>query len=62
MHWSFQTTTFGFTRCKEVLVRAWDSSQNGQPALITWNLMGMMNNCYYRVKVHHHVDDAVSQE
>jgi hypothetical protein len=35
-------------RCKELLVRAWDSSQNGQPAIITWNLMGMMNNCYHR--------------
>jgi hypothetical protein len=40
--------SFSFLGCKELLVRAWDSSQNGQPSLITWNLMGMMNNCYHR--------------
>lgn len=34
-------------------------SQNGQPAYITWNLMGMMNNCYFRIKVLHHVDEKV---
>ncbi|KIZ05991.1 hypothetical protein MNEG_1964 [Monoraphidium neglectum] len=57
VHWSFQATTFDFLGCKEALVRAWDSSQNGQPAYITWNVMGMMNNCYYRVKIHRQVDD-----
>lgn len=34
-----------------MLLRAWDSSQNGQPAVITWNVMGMMNNCYFRMPV-----------
>jgi nitrate reductase (NAD(P)H) len=48
VHWSHEVQTFAFLGCKELLVRAWDSSQNGQPALITWNLMGMMNNCYQR--------------
>lgn len=143
VHWTYQTSTYAFTRCKEVLLRAWDSrcaaapgpagvqgasadaqarplcckawsarralrsllaprplptravpslpappspspthpptthrspcrpprrpppaprlrppppSQNGQPAYITWNVMGMMNNCYYRIKVLHQVD------
>ncbi|KAJ3054884.1 hypothetical protein HK097_000460 [Rhizophlyctis rosea] len=37
---------------KEVLVRAWDSAQNTQPKDITWNLLGMMNNAWYRVKIH----------
>lgn len=27
---------------------------NTQPNTFTWNLMGMMNNCVYRVKVHTH--------
>ena len=25
---------------------------NTQPNQFTWNLMGMMNNCVYRVKIH----------
>lgn len=25
---------------------------NTQPNTFTWNLMGMMNNCVYRVKIH----------
>ncbi len=33
---------------KEVLLRAWDETMNTQPAVITWNVMGMMNNCYFR--------------
>ncbi|CAD7697183.1 unnamed protein product [Ostreobium quekettii] len=54
--WDLTVETFDFTRCKEILVRAWDSSQNGQPAVITWNVMGMMNNCYFRIKIHPHTD------
>lgn len=46
--------TFEFTQCSELLVRAWDSSQNGQPEKITWNVMGMMNNCYFRIQIHPH--------
>jgi hypothetical protein len=47
VHWSFETATYEFTKCKEVLLRAWDSrlvwlvvagdvyvfSQPGMPAL-----------------------------
>jgi nitrate reductase (NAD(P)H) len=29
---------------------------NTQPALITWNLMGMMNNCHFRILISHYVD------
>ncbi|KAI8463380.1 MAG: nitrate reductase [Monoraphidium minutum] len=54
--WTFDTTTLELARCSEALLRAWDSSNNGQPERITWNVMGMMNNCYFRVKIHHHVD------
>ena len=39
---------FDMLVAKELLVRAWDSSMNTQPAAITWNLTGMMNNCYHR--------------
>jgi nitrate reductase (NAD(P)H) len=36
----------------EVICRAWDSHMNTQPNTFTWNVMGMMNNCCYRVKIH----------
>ncbi|WIA41019.1 hypothetical protein OEZ86_004657 [Tetradesmus obliquus] len=55
--WHFEVQTVEFARAAEVLVRAWDSSMNTQPAHITWNLMGMMNNCHFRILVHKHVDD-----
>ena len=37
-------------QCGEIAVRAWNG-QNVQPATPTWNLMGMMNNAWFRVKV-----------
>ncbi|KAF9938127.1 hypothetical protein BGZ70_006584, partial [Mortierella alpina] len=45
-------------KCKDIHVRAWDSTLNTQPRDLNWNLMGMMNNCWYRVQV----DLAVSGE
>ncbi|PNH10814.1 Nitrate reductase [NADH] [Tetrabaena socialis] len=56
VHWTLDLMTFDFMTAKEVLLRAWDESMNTQPAVITWNLMGMMNNCYYRIKVLPQVD------
>ena len=38
--------------CPEICCRAWDSCMNTQPNTFTWNVMGMMNNCVYRVKIH----------
>ncbi|KAF9966082.1 hypothetical protein BGZ73_001145, partial [Actinomortierella ambigua] len=38
-------------KCKDIQVRAWDCAQNTQPKDLNWNLMGMMNNCWYRVQV-----------
>jgi len=40
----------------ELLCRGWDAAMNRQPEKITWNVMGMMNNSYFRVKVHRCVD------
>lgn len=50
--WDIEVRTIEFMGCKELLVRAWDSAQNGQPAKLTWNVMGMMNNCHFRIKIH----------
>ena len=35
----------------EILCRGWDAAMMRQPEKLTWNVMGMMNNSYFRVKV-----------
>jgi len=32
-------------------VRAWDESNNVQPGNLTWNVLGMMNNVWFKVKL-----------
>lgn len=44
-------------KCEEIVCRAWQG-QNTQPQNITWNLLGMMNNCWFRCKVHPTRDEA----
>ncbi|GLC36090.1 hypothetical protein PLESTB_001381700 [Pleodorina starrii] len=56
VHWTLDLMTFDFLNAKEVLLRAWDETMNTQPAVITWNVMGMMNNCYFRIKILPQVD------
>jgi len=50
--WSVEIPIGALAECGEFAVRAWDDSQNCQPERPTWNLMGMMNNPWFRVKVH----------
>merc|ERR1719326_2329060 len=50
--WSAQVPIDAIAGSAEICARAWDDSQNPMPALPTWNLMGMMNNPWFRVKVH----------
>mmetsp|Transcript_20849 Transcript_20849/g.46852 ORF Transcript_20849/g.46852 Transcript_20849/m.46852 type:complete len:904 (-) Transcript_20849:42-2753(-) len=53
--WSWWETEVNVSRllqCKEICCRIVDSNQTMQPAELTWNVMGMMNNCIFRVKVH----------
>ncbi|KAG6484257.1 nitrate reductase [NADH]-like [Zingiber officinale] len=49
--WSLEVEVLPLLSAKEVAVRAWDESHNTQPEKLNWNLMGMMNNCWFRVKV-----------
>nr|QPB70507.1 NitA [Volvox powersii] len=56
VHWTLNVMTFDFLTAKEVLLRAWDETMNTQPAVITWNVMGMMNNCYYRIRIQPQVE------
>ncbi|KAG6550915.1 hypothetical protein Mapa_007530 [Marchantia paleacea] len=49
--WEVDVEVTDFLQSKELVVRAWDSALNTQADRLTWNVMGMMNNCWFRVKV-----------
>nr|CAB3447063.1 unnamed protein product [Digitaria exilis] len=49
--WSVDVEVADLLASKEIAVRAWDQSLNTQPEKLTWNLMGMMTNCWFRVKI-----------
>jgi nitrate reductase (NAD(P)H) len=50
--WSCEIPLDALSGTSEICARCWDDSQNCMPALPTWGLMGMMNNPWFRVKVH----------
>ncbi|PWZ27159.1 Nitrate reductase [NAD(P)H] [Zea mays] len=49
--WSVDVEVLDVLGAKEIAVRAWDEAMNTQPEKLICNLMGMMNNCWFRVKV-----------
>ncbi|OJT14472.1 Nitrate reductase [NADH] 1 [Trametes pubescens] len=48
--WSCEVKVQELIDAYEIIVRAQDSRKNYQPENISWNLMGMMNNAWYRVR------------
>ncbi|KAG1691168.1 hypothetical protein DVH05_027243 [Phytophthora capsici] len=56
VHYELAVPVSSLLRARQVCVRAWDSSMNLMPEFPTWNVMGMMNNPWYRVKIHHEKD------
>lgn len=48
--WSVEVEVLDLLGAKEIAVRAWDETVNTQPEKLIWNVMGMMNNCWFRVK------------
>ncbi|KAL6525163.1 Nitrate reductase [NADH] 1 [Orobanche minor] len=48
--WSLEVEVLDLLSTKEIVVRAWDETLNTQPEKLIWNVMGMMNNCWFRVK------------
>ncbi|CAE8624847.1 unnamed protein product [Polarella glacialis] len=57
--WSVEVPIKVLANCGEFAVRAWDDSQNCQPERPSWNMMGMMCNPWFRVKVHALGDDEI---
>mmetsp|Transcript_12808 Transcript_12808/g.33016 ORF Transcript_12808/g.33016 Transcript_12808/m.33016 type:complete len:834 (+) Transcript_12808:157-2658(+) len=60
--WEMPTTVGRMAAAKEIWCRGWDEGQNTQPERLTWNLMGMMNNCVFKLKVHPGAAGAVKFE
>lgn len=49
-HWELEVDVLRFVGGSGTIhLRAWDDCQNTQPRDLTWNVMGMMNNCWYKV-------------
>ncbi|XP_059280356.1 nitrate reductase [NADH] [Lycium ferocissimum] len=49
--WSLEVEVLDLLSAKEIAVRAIDETMNTQPEKLIWNVMGMMNNCWFRVKM-----------
>ncbi|KAK8967485.1 Nitrate reductase [NAD(P)H] [Platanthera guangdongensis] len=49
--WSLHIDPLRLLAADEIIVRAWDQTLNTQPQNLIWNLTGMMNNCWFRVRV-----------
>ncbi|KAH7296256.1 hypothetical protein KP509_26G016000 [Ceratopteris richardii] len=49
--WDLDISAVQLLEAKELAVRAWDASMNTQPQQLTWNVMGMMNNCWFTVRI-----------
>ena len=49
--WSLDIETERLMMCESIAVRCWDESTNSQPGKLTWSILGMMNNCWFRVKM-----------
>ena len=50
--WELELDARALLLTRELCCRAWDAGNNTQPRAITWNVMGMGNNCYFTVRVH----------
>jgi nitrate reductase (NAD(P)H) len=50
--WKYTMPVANLVGAHELIVRAWDESNNPQPMNPTWNLMGMGNNHAFVVKIH----------
>jgi len=49
--WTLDVPVSQLCSVQEIFVRAWDSSQNTQPKDLNWNVMGMMNNCWFKTLI-----------
>ncbi|KAK5173706.1 uncharacterized protein LTR77_002387 [Saxophila tyrrhenica] len=50
LSWHVDVSIVHLLQAKTITVRAWNVFKNTQPEHLNWNIMGMMNNCWYKVK------------
>jgi nitrate reductase (NAD(P)H) len=50
LHWHIDIGVVHLLQAQSISVRAWNVFKNTQPERPSWNIMGMMNNCWYVVK------------
>ncbi|XHG04905.1 hypothetical protein AWENTII_008159 [Aspergillus wentii] len=50
LFWHIDIDVTRFLRAESISVRCYNANNNTQPEKPTWNLTGMMNNCWYTVK------------
>lgn len=60
LHWHVDVSILHLLQAKSICVRAFNVFKNTQPQTLAWNIMGMMNNCWYTVKTEFHQDDEDS--
>ena len=60
LHWHVDVSVLHLLQAKDIHVRAFNVFKNTQPRTLSWNIMGMMNNCWYRVKTELVEDDEDS--
>nr|BDT56506.1 nitrate reductase-like protein [Rapaza viridis]BDU67343.1 nitrate reductase-like [Rapaza viridis] len=51
VQWCIDVPTVDLFEAKELCCRAWDCDMNTQAEHLTWNVMGMMNNSWFRIKL-----------
>ncbi|EEH18251.2 hypothetical protein PABG_00814 [Paracoccidioides brasiliensis Pb03] len=50
VHWYVDVDIVHLARATGIAVRCFDAFKNCQPERLNWNLLGMMNNCWYTVR------------
>jgi len=54
--WTLAIDARALLLASTISCRAWDAGNNTQPRHITWNVMGMGNNCHFTVRLHPEVN------
>jgi nitrate reductase (NAD(P)H) len=60
--WSIEVKYLDLYEANDLVVRAMDESMNVQPRDLYWNVMGMMNGCWFRVVIHKNVPGRLKFE
>ena len=58
--WKLTVQSTDLAQCTGLVVRAMDENMNLQPRDMYWNIMSMLNNCWFRVAVHKEESEQTS--